>query len=67
MRFLELREIYFEQEATVFGDLFRSDFRELVDNVEDLVCLFVSKVALCSIMEGDVPEYPLAVGYLEDF
>ena len=56
MRFLEFREFYFEQEATVFGDLFRSDFRELVDNVEDLVCLFVSKVALRSIVEGGLSE-----------
>ena len=65
MSLRKFREVDFKEESTIFGYILRGDFREFIDKLKYLVCLFIAEESICFVMERDVPEDPLQVCELE--
>jgi hypothetical protein len=56
MRFCKFGNVDFEQEPTVFRDLLRSNFQEVVDYMKDFVSLFIAQIVVGFVMKGEVAE-----------
>jgi hypothetical protein len=57
--FVKFCEIEFEQKSAIVGHLLWAEVRKVCNGLKEALRLFIPKIAMALIMQGDVAVYPL--------